>query len=174
VVTWLAPMLCFTMEEAWQSRYADEKDSVHLQEFPATPSAWNDEAAIAKWDRIRALRRVVTGALEIARRDKVIGASLEAAPVLFLTDAKDAALFESVDLAEIAITSAASTSLAEAPADAFRLADVPGVVAQFQRASGRKCARCWMVLAEVGTVPGHNDLCCRCSAAVGALEGAPV
>jgi isoleucyl-tRNA synthetase len=173
VVTWFAPMLCFTMEEAWHCRYGEAKQSVHLQAFAETPPEWSNEGAIAKWTRIRALRRVITGALEIARRDKVIGASLEAAPVLYLTNPKDAALFEAIDLAEIAITSAATISLAEPPADAFRLPDLADVAVQFQPASGRKCARCWMILPEVGTVPGHDDLCRRCSAAVEALQGEP-
>ncbi|HEX3431826.1 MAG TPA: isoleucine--tRNA ligase [Rhizomicrobium sp.] len=173
VVTWFAPMLCFTMEEAWHSRYGSSGDSVHLEDFPPTPASWSDEAAIAQWDRIRSLRRVVTGALEIARRDKVIGASLEAAPVLYLSEPGDAALFETIDLAEIAIISAATISLDAPPEDAFRLADVPGAAAQFRRAAGRKCARCWMILPEVGTVAGHDDLCRRCSAAVDALEGVP-
>jgi isoleucyl-tRNA synthetase len=171
VVTWFAPILCFTMEEAWHCRYGGEQGSVHLQEFPTTPGSWKDEGLVRKWDRIRALRRVVTGSLEIARRDKVIGASLEAAPILYVSDPQDAALFETVDLAEIAITSGAAISLVEAPDDAFRLNDVAGVAVRFQPASGRKCARCWMILSEVGTVAGHPDLCCRCSAAVDALEG---
>jgi isoleucyl-tRNA synthetase len=171
VVIWFAPILCFTMEEAWHCRYGDEEASVHLQEFPATSVAWSDERLIRKWERIRALRRVVTGALEVARRDKMIGASLEAAPVLYVSNPEDAALFEVVDLAEIAITSGATISLAQPPADVFRLADVPGTAVQFQRATGRKCARCWMILPEVGTVAGHDDLCCRCSEAVEALEG---
>ena len=174
VVTWFAPMLCFTMEEAWHSRYGEVEGSVHLQEFSAAPPAWSGAASVATWDRIRTLRRVVTGALEIARRDKVIGASLEAAPVLYLSDPKDTALFEAVDLAEIAITSGATISLVEPPADAFRLAEVPGVAVQFERAAGGKCARCWMILPEVGTVARHADLCRRCSAAVDAMEGAPV
>ena len=84
-------------------------------------------ALLEKWDRIRALRRVVTGALEIARRDKVIGASLEArARAVTSTTRSDAALFDGVDLGEIAITSGAKVSTGEAPADAFRLPDVPG------------------------------------------------
>jgi isoleucyl-tRNA synthetase len=171
VVTWFAPILCFTMEEAWHCRYGDREASVHLQEFPVTPAAWADETSIKKWDRIRMLRRVVTGALEIARRDKVIGASLEGAPVLFVSDSGDAAILEAVDLAEIAITSGATISREVPPADAFRLADVPGVAVQFQPAAGRKCARCWMILPEVGTVADHCDLCCRCSAAVDSLQG---
>jgi len=168
---WFAPILCFTMEEAWLLRFPGEKDSVHLQLFPQTPDGWTDHALIEKWNRIRALRRVVTGALEIARRDKVIGASLEASPVLYVSDDADAKLFDTVDLAEIAITSGAAVRREEAPAEAFRLPDVPGAAAVFLPADGAKCARCWMVLPEVGTVPGHDDLCRRCSAAIDALEG---
>ncbi|MBI1330413.1 MAG: isoleucine--tRNA ligase [Alphaproteobacteria bacterium] len=168
VVMWFAPILCFTMEEAWLHRYPSDKDSVHLHTFPETPKDWANAALTQKWARIRALRRVVTGALEIARRDKVIGSSLEAAPVLYVEDAKDAALFESVDLAEIAITSAARIETGAGPAEAFRLPDVSGAAASFAKAEGNKCARCWMVLPEVGTNPSHDDLCNRCSEAVDA------
>jgi isoleucyl-tRNA synthetase len=171
VVTWFAPILCFTMEEAWLLRFPGADESVHLQLFPETPSAWHDEALLRKWHRIRALRRTVTGALEIARRDKVIGASLEARPVLFV-DELDAKLFDGLDLGEIAITSGAAVSTHEPPADAFRLPDVAGAAVVFHHAEGDKCARCWMILPEVGKNPRHTDLCNRCSDAVDALEGA--
>jgi isoleucyl-tRNA synthetase len=159
VVTWFAPILCFTMEEAWLSRFASDSESVHLQVFPKTPDEWRDEALIRKWERIRDLRRVVTGALEVKRKDKVIGASLEARPVLFVTP-EDAALLDGVDVGEIAITSHAMVSSHAAPDDAFRLPDVPG----------DKCARCWMILPEVGQNAAYPDLCNRCADAVGALE----
>jgi isoleucyl-tRNA synthetase len=168
VVTWLAPILCFTMEEAWLLRFPGEHESVHLQTFPETPAGWKNEALIAKWDRIRTLRRVVTGALEVKRRDKVIGASLEARPVLYVTDAKDAALFDDLDLGEIAITSNARVSTHTPPDDAFRLPDVAGAAVEFHHAEGDKCARCWMILPEVGSNPAHPDLCNRCSEAVDA------
>ncbi|MBI3677226.1 MAG: isoleucine--tRNA ligase [Proteobacteria bacterium] len=168
VVTWLAPILCFTMEEAWLLRFPGE-DSVHLHTFPETPKSWKNDVLVAKWDRIRTLRRVVTGALEIARRDKVIGASLEARPVLFVSP-DDAKLLEGLDLGEIAITSHAVVSTHEPPADAFRLPDVEGVAAVFHHAQGDKCARCWMILPEVGQNPKHSDLCNRCSDAVDTLE----
>ncbi|MGH6872580.1 MAG: isoleucine--tRNA ligase [Rhizomicrobium sp.] len=164
VVTWLAPILCFTMEEAWLLRFPGEHESVHLHTFPHVPKNWHDDRLVAKWSRIRELRRVVTGALEIARRDKVIGASLEARPVLY-TGGEDAALFDGLDLGEIAITSGAKVSTHEAPADAFRLAEVPGAAVTFHHAEGDKCARCWMILPEVG----HNKdphLCNRCTEAV--------
>ncbi len=170
VVTWFAPILCFTMEEAWLLRFPGVEESVHLQVFPETPSTWHDEALLKKWHRIRALRRTVTGALEIARRDKVIGASLEARPVLFV-EQDDATLLSGLDLGEIAITSGAMVSTHQPPADAFRLPDVTGAAVVFHHAEGDKCARCWMILPEVGTNARHTDLCNRCSEAVDALEG---
>jgi len=170
VVTWLAPVLCFTMEEAWTLRFPD--DSVHLHQFPETPALWNDTALVEKWNRIRTIRRVVTGALEIARRDKVIGASLEAAPLVYVTDEADRKILESVPLAEIMITSTAHIARIAAPEDAFRLPDVEGVAAKFEHARGDKCARCWMILEEVGKNPKHDDLCNRCSEAVDSLETA--
>ncbi len=195
VVTWLAPILCFTMEEAWTLRY--QGDSVHLQLFPETPAGWANPALIEKWNRIRTLRRVVTGALEVARRDKVIGASLEAAPTLYLSNDSDFALVEGLDLPEICITSGLSVQKGLPPTadikfgDAdesdlaklaqvdfpagkqliwaggvFTLADVDGAAVVFAKAQGDKCARCWMILPEVGKVPDHPDLCHRCSDAV--------
>jgi isoleucyl-tRNA synthetase len=166
IVTWFAPILCFTMEEAWTWRFGD-KESVHLQLFPETPAEWRNEKLLADWDRIRTLRRVLTGALEIARRDKIIGASLEAAPVLYVTDAADKTLLDASDFADIAITSGVVVTTDAAPADAFRLPDVSGVAASFRAADGAKCARCWMVLPEVGKNPKHDDLCNRCAEAVG-------
>ena len=169
VVTWFAPILCFSMEEAWLARFPGDDESVHLHDFLATPAEWADTALVGKWTRIRALRRVVTGALEIVRRDKVIGASLEAAPVLYLEDAKDAALFDGVDLAEITITSNATVSTDTPPDGAFRIPEVPGVAAWFQPAVGEKCARCWMILPEVGSIEGEPDLCRRCADVVETL-----
>jgi isoleucyl-tRNA synthetase len=168
VVTWLAPILCFTMEECWLLRFPGEHESVHLHTFPEVPKAWHDEKLATKWARIRELRRVVTGALEIARRDKVIGASLEARPVLFV-NADDAKILDGIDLGEIAITSGAKVSTHEAPADSFRLPDVPDVAAVFHHAEGNKCARCWMILPEVGQNPKYPELSIRCIEAVEAL-----
>ncbi len=170
IVTWFAPILVFTMEEAWTARFPGDAESVHLHDFFATPAQWSDPGLIEKWGRIRALRRVVTGALEIVRRDKVIGASLEAAPVLYLEDPKDAALFDGLDLAEIAITSAAVVSTDAPPEGAFRLPEVAGAAAVFQPATGEKCARCWMILPEVGTVASEPHLCRRCAGVVEGLK----
>jgi isoleucyl-tRNA synthetase len=161
IVTWFAPILCFTMEEAWTMRFgADE--SVHLQDFLVTPAEWANPALIEKWKRVRELRRVVTGALELARADKTIGSSLEAAPVLVVSDAADKALFDSVSLAEIAITSVASVEVGDTEG-LYAVQDVKGAGAKFVKASGDKCVRCWMVLEE--TRP-DTHLCNRCTDAV--------
>ena len=84
-VTWLAPMLCFTAEEAWLARYPAAA-SVHLEPFPAVPQSWRDDALAEKWRKLRNVRRVVTGALEIERAGKRIGSSLEAHPVVYIAD----------------------------------------------------------------------------------------
>jgi isoleucyl-tRNA synthetase len=169
VLTWFAPILAFTMEEAWLLRFPGDDSSVHLQIFPASPQDWSDPALIEKWNRIRQLRRVVTGALEIERAAKRIGSSLEAAPTLYVSDPADAALFTNVSLAEIAITSDAKVECVKDVPAVFTLADVKGVGAKSAPAPGHKCARCWMVLPEVGKNPKHDDLCNRCA---GAIEGA--
>jgi isoleucyl-tRNA synthetase len=166
LTAWLAPVMVFTMEEVWRTRHRGEFDSVHLRVFPPVPPEWANKALAEKWGRVRDLRRVVTGALEIARRDKVIGASLEAAPTLYVSDAKDATLFQNLDLAEIAITSAAQVEAGRAPAGAFKLDDVPGATVVFAKAPGSKCARCWRILPEVGKSAAHPHLCLRCEAAV--------
>ena len=142
----------------------DGESSVHLQDFPKTPNAWRDDALAAKWSRIRAARRVVNGALEIARRDKVIGASLEAAPVLYLADPDTAAAVKSVDMADLCITSGLVVAGHEPPAEAFRLDD-PAIGVVFERANGQKCQRCWKVLEDVGH-HGHEGVCGRCDRAL--------
>ena len=76
-VIWLAPMLCFTAEEAWLAR-DPSATSVHLELFPDVPQSWRNDALAEKWRKVRQVRRVVTGALEIERAHKRIGSSLEA------------------------------------------------------------------------------------------------
>jgi isoleucyl-tRNA synthetase len=150
---WLAPVLCFTAEEAWGARFG-EADSVHLQLFPELPRDWRDDALAAKWERIRAIRRRVTVPLEEARRAGVIGASLQAAVTLKLAP-DEAELRSPEEWAELAIVSEARAVIGTG--------DEPAEVAL---ASGRKCDRCWRVLDEVGTSKAHPTLCLRCTGAV--------
>ncbi len=170
LVTWLAPMLPFTMEEVWLTRFPGDDSSVHLEDFRPTPRDWHDAALAAKWEAIRRVRRVVTGALEVERREKRIGASLEAAPVVHVADDALRAALASIDFADVCITSDLTLTAAPAPAGAFTLEDVPGIAVVPALAEGDKCARCWQILPDVGTHP-HAHVCARCDLALG--ERAP-
>ena len=163
---WFAPVLCFTTEEVWQSRFGITDDSVHLQQFLEIDSAWQDEALAAKWDNIRKVRRVVTGALEIERREKRIGSSLEAAPVLYVDNADLQNAIAGQNMADICITSQIDIRHEAPPADAFGLDDVGGVGVVPQMAEGKKCQRSWKILPDVGSVDGYPDLSPRDAAAV--------
>ena len=166
LTAWLAPMLCFTMEEAWLARNDDSGASVHLRDFPDIPDSWSDEALAAKWQRVRQARQVVTGALEVERREKRIGSSLEAAPRVFVQDAAMLEALSSVDFAEVSITSGLTLEQGDGPVDAFRLDDVPGVAVVPDRAQGNKCARSWKILPDVGSDPEFPDLTPRDAEAV--------
>jgi isoleucyl-tRNA synthetase len=170
LTAWLAPVLCFTAEEAWLARHGEAAESVHLRLYPDVPPDWRNEKLADKWDKVRALRRVVTGALEPERASKRIGSSLQAHPKVYATAPYVAAL-EGLDLAEIAITSQATLveveEGAQPPEGAFTLADVPGVAVVPEPAEGGKCARCWRVLPEVKEAAGQ--ICGRCEEAVDRL-----
>ncbi|MSU92230.1 isoleucine--tRNA ligase [Rhodobacteraceae bacterium 2CG4] len=165
LTTWLAPILPFTMEDVWLDRFPGDDSSVHLQDFPATPAGWRDADLAAKWDTVRRVRRVVTGAIEVQRRDKAIGASLEAAPVVHVADPAVRAVLESVSFEDVCITSAIAVRGDPAPADAFTLPDVDGVAVVFAAAEGEKCQRCWKILPDVGS-HAHPGVCARCDAAL--------
>ncbi len=166
LVTWLAPILPFTMEEVWLERFPGEESSVHLVDFPDTPAAWRDPALAARWEVVRRVRRVVTGALEVERREKRIGASLEAAPVVHVADPASREILAAVDFADVCITSDLTLTGADAPPDAFRIEDIPGVAVLPAHAEGAKCARCWKVLPDVGS-HRHSAVCARCDAVLG-------
>jgi isoleucyl-tRNA synthetase len=165
LTAWLAPFLCFTAEEAWLERHPGDGESVHLRLFPEIPADWRNDALAAKWSKVRAVRRVVTGALEIARAEKKIGSSLAAAPRVFL-GGEDIAALAGVDLAEIAITSGITLIEGPAPEDAFRLDDVVDVGVVVEIADGEKCERCWKVLDDVGGDHDFPGVCGRCADAV--------
>jgi isoleucyl-tRNA synthetase len=167
LTTWLAPILCFTMEEAWLSRFPGEGSSVHMMPFAKAPEEWAAPGLAAKWEKIREVRTVITGALEIERQEKkTIGSALEAAPEVYVSDAGYLEALKGIDLAEVAITSAATLIEGEGPQDAFRLPDVKGVAVVFKPAEGRKCARSWKILPEVGSDPEFPDITLRDAEAV--------
>jgi isoleucyl-tRNA synthetase len=167
LTAWLAPVLCFTTEEAWLSRYGADGPvpSVHLRTFVDIPQGWASPELAAKWDVVRDVRRVVTGALELERSAKRIGSSLQASPVVTVTPEVHA-IMAGVDLAEVAITSDIRVIEGPVPEGAFTLEDVAGVGVVSAMAEGEKCERCWKVLPEVGGDPEHPTVCNRCADAV--------
>ena len=151
--TWLAPVLCFTAEEAWCARFG-EAVSVHLELFPTLPDIWHDEALAAKWETLRNIRRRITVPIEEARKANIVGSSLQAAVELPL-NAEHEHLLDEAAWSEIAIVSSVRI--------------VPGTDETLSRvtpASGDKCVRCWRVLPEVGSNATHPGLCLRCTDAV--------
>jgi isoleucyl-tRNA synthetase len=167
-VKWLAPMLPFTTEEAWLARHPSPQHagevqpvhapSVHLELFPELPAAWRNDPLADKWRKVRLVRRVVTGAIELERAGKRIGSSLEAAPIVYIRDPDLFAVLVDIDLAEVSITSAATLVEGEGPPDAFRLDDVADVAVEVRLAQGRKCARSWKILPGVGFDPHYPDV----------------
>ncbi|MBZ9675044.1 isoleucine--tRNA ligase [Mesorhizobium sp. ES1-1] len=172
LVKWLAPMLPFTTEEAWLDRHPDAV-SVHLDQFPQIPVDWKNEALAEKWRKVRQVRRVVTGALEIARAQKVIGSSLEAVPVVTINDAALEAAIADVDMAEMAITSDLVVAHGEAAPGAFTLEDVRDVAVVVEKAEDRglvKCARSWRYTADVGQDAAFPDVSARDAAVLHELK----
>ncbi|MET4843570.1 isoleucine--tRNA ligase [Bradyrhizobium japonicum] len=158
VLKWLAPILSFTAEEAWRMYRPQAEPSVHLTVFPGAMDAFLDDKLAAKWETIRDVRRVVTGALELERAAKNIGSSLEASPVIYVADRNVLMTLFDTDLAEICITSNYEVREGEAPAGAFRLDVVPGVAVVVEKAVGTKCARSWKISPMIGEDPEYPDV----------------
>jgi isoleucyl-tRNA synthetase len=165
-VTWLAPLMCFTAEEAWLARYPSDEGSVHLQLFPKLPASWRNDALAEDWEAIKRVRRVVTGALEIERANKKIGSSLEAAPRVFVADEALLGALADIDFAEVCITSGIEVVAGDPPKGAFTLPDVAGVGVVPKLAAGKKCARSWRITDDVGSDPAFPELSARDAAAV--------
>jgi len=153
LTTWWAPVLVFTMEEVWLQRYAGEGSSVHLMQFAKVPAEWRDDALAEKWATIRKVRSAVTGALEVERANKVIGSSLEAAPEVHINDAAELAAVQSVDFAEVCITSGVTISQGT---DAVIV----------HKAQGLKCTRSWKISKDIGADKDFPDITPRDAEAV--------
>jgi isoleucyl-tRNA synthetase len=178
VTVWLAPILVFTAEEAWAARDPSAR-SVHLEQFPAIPAQWRDDKLAAKWETIRRIRSVVTGAIEIARANKEIGSSLEASPIVYVDAPNLREALEGVDFAEVCITSDITIKQSDlldtalpGPADAFRLPDIRDVAVVVERAKGVKCARSWRYFDPATADPEFPDVSPRDAAALRELIAA--
>ena len=160
LLAWLAPVMPFTMEEAFlESHMKDRGESVHLLQFPETPEGWKDDALAARWAKIFTVRRVVTGALEVERREKRIGASLEAAPKVHIADQALIEAFDGESPADIFITSGADlVHTSNGNGGGFTLDDTAGVVVYPEKASGIKCRRSWKYFDPATADPAFPDI----------------
>jgi isoleucyl-tRNA synthetase len=149
LIRYAAPVMVFTSEEIWGSRYPED-GSVHLLEWPQVPSA---DADLAKWAQLRSLREKVTEAIEPLRRDKVVRSGLEAEVVV--PAALVPAGFSDADLAELFITAAVLRGDGEA--------------VSVRKTDDAKCGRCWRLLPEVTE---DGALCDRCDDVVAQLDNA--
>ncbi len=160
---WFAPVMVFTCEEAWEQRHPGN-GSVHLQQFPKTPEGWLDPGVAAKWEAIFRVRKSVTEALEVERREKRIGSSLEAAVDVKIGVKADLDAFAGEDAAEIFITSDAKLS---ADADSSSV----NVISVRVPDDWKKCARSWKYFAPSSADPAFPDITPRDAAAVREYRG---
>ena len=169
LTAWLAPILCFTAEEAWLQRNPGETESIHLRTFPEITDDWRNDPLGAKWEDIRQVRRVVLGALEIERAEKRSAPACKPLPA-FLYRQKSPGRSKTRtggDRHHIRYHRDR-----QRPANAFTLPDVAGIAVLPDKAKGQKCERCWKVLPEVGLNPEYPDICGRCADAVSGFQEA--
>jgi len=157
LTAWLAPLIPFTMEEAWTTRYPDAHSNC-LRVIPETPAEWRNDAEAERWAKVKAVIAHVTGELEIKRREKAIGSALDADVTAHMPEA-DLAAFEGLDAAEVFRTSAAE----------LQTAQLGGPAAEVRVLDHTKCERCWRRLPEVRA---PRFLCERCDDAVAAWDAA--
>ena len=155
LVRWFAPSIVFTAEEAWKSM--GYKESVHLENFLSVNDKFKNEKLSEKWEFIRDIRKVITGALELKRAEKIIGSSLQAKIKLYVSEEKKKVL-DDIDIAEIGIVSSFEISNSKIPQQAFSIENIKDVGVEIELAKGKKCERCWKVLEEVL----NKDICDRC------------
>jgi isoleucyl-tRNA synthetase len=158
---WLAPLLPFTMEEAWRTRFPDAGPNAY-RIIPQRVDAWENPFEAKRWTDVEAVLALVTQELETLRREKTIGSALEADPEVMAPQELLSA-FEGLDPAEVFRTSAARLTCAPVAADGR------SVRVKVDLAAGCKCERCWRVLPEVER---EIRLCLRCEGAVTAWDDA--
>jgi len=165
MVKLMAPILSFTADETWShiKKLPGEEESVHLERFPDPPSIHFDEALEAKWDRLIHIRGEVAKALEIARKGRLIGHSLEAHVDIYATPELCAFLEKAIEeLPTFFIVSSVGISDETPPGDIFQSEEIEGLAIQISRARGNKCERCWNYSETVGRDQEHPSLCARC------------
>ena len=122
---------------------------------------WENKNLERKWSLIRDVRKVVSGAIEISRQEKLIGASLEAHPHIYVNSKEKLSILNEVDLGEICIASGASVSEGLGPESSFSIKEISEIAVTCQPAKGEKCLRCWKILPEVSDSK-ERKVCKRC------------
>ena len=166
LTSWLAPILVFTTEEVWLERFGESDSSIHMEDIPETPTDWLNSDISDKWAAIRQVRKVVNGAIEMHRKTKAIGSSLEASPLVYIANQNLFNQVKSIDFAEVCITSDVEVLFGSGSKKMFTLEDVEGVGVVFKAAQGEKCARCWKYVENFSDKTGYSDICIRCSNAL--------
>jgi isoleucyl-tRNA synthetase len=166
LVRLLAPVLSFTADEVWRFLPGQSEKSVHLTEFPSLNTEWKNDNLAARWDRIIKVRSDVSKALELARVDKTIGHSLDAAVTITAQPELLGFLREyEAELQSIFIVSKAVTAIA-IDGESWASETIEGLKIQVTAAPGEKCERCWCFSEELGTDVEHPAICPTCTTAV--------
>ena len=162
LTAWLAPVICYTAEEAWLAHKGNEnEDSIHLKQFPEISQNWINNEINDKWQKIRKIRKFINAALELARQEKIIGSSLEAKIVIYMQDSKYNSLLESIDIEEISIVSKVEIIKGNIIEEAYKEDNIEGLGVLVSAAAGKKCARCWKVDEKIDNSL-EDPLCNRC------------
>ncbi|WP_340316446.1 isoleucine--tRNA ligase [Rhizorhabdus argentea] len=161
LVRYAAPILCFTAEEVWTTRFPDD-GSVHLLTWPEVDVGWANDDLRMRWELLRRYRTKLTGQIEPLRREKIIGSSLEVDVTAISYAPAEAALLRAADIAEIGIV--AKVEICDGDAAAADLANGADPIAfEVQKTEYEKCGRCWRHLPEVKS---EGTLCGRCETVV--------
>jgi isoleucyl-tRNA synthetase len=167
----MSPILCFTSAEAWNALHGfgdnvDIMQEIHFVEFAPAKNIACDEPMMEKWTKLIRVRSEITKALEMARREKVIGHSLEAEVLITAGDElMNFMTREWNTIKEISIISKLTVLQQDTPAVGIRFSseEIPEMVVQVQPAQGEKCERCWIRSTSVGTIVEHPAICHRCA-----------
>lgn len=165
VVRLLAPVMTFTAEEIWKALPAaeDREESVHMTLFPEPDTRCIDKELAERWKTMLDIRGEISKAIETARREKVVGHSLDCNVQLFAQE-KHGDFIEAhrENLEQLCIVSQLTVHKGERPEGAWESKEMPGLFVSVSRAEGEKCGRCWHYSKTVGSIPEHPTICRRC------------
>ena len=166
IIKLYAPILSFTMDEVWGHYKFNDNKSIHKSHFVPINTEWINKELDLKWSNIKKIRKTITAALEIKRKEKEIGSSLEAGVKVYIDDNNLLRTIEDIDLAEISITSSFSVVNQSPIKESFILEEEPNIGVVVEMAKGAKCQRSWRISEDVGRDPEYPTLSQRDAEAV--------